>query len=792
MGLTPGERLGGAAARTPVGPADTGRVRRESGVMHMPASPPTSSRPPRRPPAGARDSRRTGLLGRIAVGVSRLAARRPRLTIVLWFALILACAAGGSLAGMRSLSMDASGTGESSRADARLTAAKLQSQSAEDVLVSSPSAARTRRAVSALEARARQLPVVASVDGPDRSPMLTRDRGMVALVVITVRGGPDQVDPNSARVERLVDRLRTSIDGASFQEAGVGSIDNAGTGIVDASLHRAELISVPITLVVLVVAFGALVAASVPLLLGLTSVGAALGALGLVSHIAPDGSSTAPVVVLIGLAVGIDYSLFYIRRERIERRRGATAEAALAAASATVGRAILVAGITVVIGLAGLLFTGLGVFTSMALGAILVVAIAVLGSLTVLPAMLALLGDRIDRGRLWPRGRGVARDRQAALWQRAAEAVTRRPRAALVAAAAALVALAAPVFSMQTANPGERDFPANMPVLVAEHAIERAFPGSSDSADLVVIGERLGQPDALRQLNGVGRLGLQITHGRGAVTVRTSRDGATALVSIPLPAVSLTAADRTVQILRARLERAVAQRIHGARAELTGQDAGNLDFSSRLASVTPIVIGFVVTLAFVLLLATFGSPFLALSVIALNLLSVGAAFGLLVAVFQHHWAQAILGFRSDGAVVDWLPLFAFVVLFGLSMDYTVLILERAREARLAGADARDAARTALGATGGTVTSAAVVMIAVFSVFATLPLLEFKQLGVGLAAAIALDATIVRGLALPAALVLLGDRGLAPARPRRGRRQRRGRGRGRGWDHPTRVAAPGYE
>ena len=224
-----------------------------------------------------------------------------------------------------------------------------------------------------------------------------------------------------------------------------------------------------------------------------------------------------------------------------------------------------------------------------------------------------------------------------------------------------------------------------------------------------------------------------------------------------------------MRTLRSELEPAVASAIPGAHADLTGDYAGNLDFTSRLSNVTPLVIAFVLGLAFILLIATFRSWQLALSVIGLNLLSVGAAFGVLVAVFQHHWAQSLLGFQSDGQVVDWLPLFAFVVLFGLSMDYTVLVLERAREARPAGREREARPRaTALGSTGGTVTSAALVMIAVFSVFATLPLLEFKQLGVGLAAAIALDATIVRGLALPAALTLLGDRGLAPARASRRR------------------------
>ncbi len=431
---------------------------------------------------------------------------------------------------------------------------------------------------------------------------------------------------------------------------------------------------------------------------------------------------------------------------------------------------------TVVIGLAGLLFTGFGVFTSMALGAILVVTIAVVGSLTVLPAMLALLGDRIDRGRIWPRRRRTLTSRRRTMWQVLAAGVTNRPRTSLALAVVLLAALAAPVISIQTAEPGQNDVSPNTPIRAAATAIERAFPGSSDTADLVVGGHGLHRQQALSQLRKIGRQGLEITGGQGAVAMQVSHDGQTAQLQIPMPESSLTVADHKVQTLRHELEPAVARAIPGAHADLTGDYAGNLDFSSRLSNVTPLVIAFVLGLAFILLVATFRSWRLALAVIGLNLLSVGAAFGVLVAVFQHHWAQSLLHFQSDGAVVDWLPLFAFVVLFGLSMDYTVLVLERAREARRAGASAKQAAAEALSSTGGTVTSAALVMIAVFSVFATLPLLEFKQLGVGLAAAIALDATIVRGLALPAALTLLGDRGLAPASARAPRR------RARGWDH----------
>jgi uncharacterized membrane protein YdfJ with MMPL/SSD domain len=721
-----------------------------------------------------------GLLARVVRAAASASARRPKITIALWFALIAACVALGTLSGMRTLSNSGSGTGESARADARLAASGLKGPATEDVLVRSAGRALTAKAVTTLEAQARRLPDTLAVQGPQSSAELSRDGGATALVIVSLRGDSSRSDTGAANLEHVVSRASDRYPGVTMLEAGDGSGDNAINQLVSSSLHRAELISIPITLLILVLAFGALVAASVPLLLGLTSVGAALGALGLISQIAPNGSSTAPVVVLIGLAVGVDYSLFYVRRERAERRSGASADAALAATSATVGRAILVAGTTVVIGLAGLLFTGFGVFTSMALGAILVVAIAVLGSLTVLPAMLALLGDRIDRGRLWPRRRRHRGRRRRSVWQVLAAIVTGRPRVALASSLALLAVLAVPVLSIKTAEPGQDDVPANTPIRVAESAINRAFPGSSDTADLVISGHRLGH--AVAQLRAVGRRGLAITGGRGTVALQITRDGDTAQLQIPIPNSTLSAADHRVLALRHQLEPAVARAIPGARAQLTGDYAGNLDFSSRLSSVTPFVIAFVLGLAFVLLLATFGSPLLALAVIGLNLISVGAAFGVLVAVFQYGWGQSLLGFQSDGAVVEWLPLFAFVVLFGLSMDYTVLVLERAREARRAGAGARRAAAEALSSTGGTVTSAAVVMVAVFSVFATLPLLEFKQLGVGLAAAIALDATIVRGVALPAVVTLLGDRGLAPRAAHDARAP--------GWDHGVRVAALG--
>jgi uncharacterized membrane protein YdfJ with MMPL/SSD domain len=696
----------------------------------------------------------SGRLARAVGSISGASARHPRTVVALWLVLIAGCIFAGAAAGTRTLSDAGSGTGQSARADAALSAAHLRSPAIESVLVSSGSAHSAGAAVRALEARARRLSGVAAVTGPREVPALSRAGGRRVLVQVQLRGDPDHADEHVAPLQRAVASVAASHPGARLQEAGEASGGNAINQVVDHDLRHAELVSLPITLIILIVAFGALVAAVVPLLLGLTSVAGALGALGVISQIAPEGQPTASVVVLIGLAVGVDYSLFYIRREREERRAGRGGDAALTAATAGVGRAIVVAALTVMVGLAGLTFTGLGVFTSMALGAIVVVAIAAIGSVTVLPAVLALLGDRIDRGRLWPRRRRRAPDAPG-VWQRVATVITARPAASLLVTVVVLGALSVPVLSMRTGDPGLRDLPVTNAVRVADEAIDRAFPGTPSDADLVVTGHDLGRSEARHALRDLGRRAEAVTAGRGSVTVDVAHGGSTALVSVPFPNISLAAQQRVVSRLRQTVDRTLS--LPGTKVMLTGDAAGNADFSGRLTTITPLVIAGVLGLAFLLLVAAFGSPALAASVIGLNLLSVGASFGVLVEVFQHGVGEKLLGFTSDGAIIEWLPLFAFVLLFGLSMDYTVLILERVREERNRGADARTASVRALGATAGTVTSAAAVMVAVFSIFATLHLLEFKQLGFGLAVAILLDATIVRAVALPAVVTLLGRR-----------------------------------
>ncbi|HTE59606.1 MAG TPA: MMPL family transporter [Solirubrobacteraceae bacterium] len=703
--------------------------------------------------------------GALARGVRRVAgvaAARPKTAIALWLVLVVGCIVAGGLSGTRSMTDAEAGAGESARADERIAASGLADPAVESILLRSADSRQTADAAADLERRLGTGRDVADVQGPAEAPELSTAGGRTVLLQARLRGDPDNAADRADGVAATVRAVRAAHPGVTLLQAGDGSFDSAITTMVEEDLQRAELISLPVTLIILIVAFGALVAACVPLVLGITAVAAAMGALGVVSQIAPTGDTTASVVVLVGLAVGVDYSLFYIRREREERRAGRGPAAALDAASATVGRAILVSGLTVMVALAGLLLSGSAVFVSIGLATVLVVAIAVLGSLTVLPAMLALLGDRIDRGRLPRRLRRRPRPAGATAWGRIAGAVTRRPLASLVTAVCLLGTLALPALDLNTNDAGISSLPQDMPIVQAQHAIERDFPGAPSMAQLVVTGEGLDSKRA--ELDELGARAAAAVGGKAAVRVDVARDGRTAIVAVPMSAAGPDAERQAVDVLRDR----VAPTGPGTETLVTGDAAGSADFAHQLAKATPIVIGFVLALAFALLLWAFRSPRLAATVVGLNLLSVGASFGVLVAVFQHSWAEDLLGFTSSGTIVSWLPLFSFVILFGLSMDYTVLVLERIREARRAGRAPAAAAAEGVAATAGTVTSAAVVMVAIFAVFATLRLLDMKQMGVGLAAAVLLDVTIVRGLALPAAITLLGERG---------------------WRVPRRAAAP---
>jgi len=464
-------------------------------------------------------------------------------------------------------------------------------------------------------------------------------------------------------------------------------------------------------------------------------------------------------VLLVGMAVGIDYSLFYLRRTREERAAGHDTTEALRIAAGTSGRAIVVSGLTVMIALAGLFLTGIDVFSGIAVGTIVVVGVAVLGSLTFLPGILSMLGRWTDRGRIPFLGKRRAAAGESRFWGLLARAVVRRPLVWGGVATAVLVVLAAPVLSLHLEDPGIHDLPTSVPVVRSLIDISDAFPGGPEPAEVVVTGSDLGGK-AVSEAVAALHAQVAATHGAIGQPITTAMFGndQVLVVSVPLAGDGTDAAsNRALATLRGQALPATLGRVPGISYSVAGLTAGNHDFDAQLSKTIPWVFAFVLGLAFLLLMTTFRSVYIPALSIGLNLLSVGAAYGLMVLIFQDGHLEKLLGFSAYGGITPWLPLFMFVLLFGLSMDYHVFILSRIRELWLGGASAKDAVTSGIARSAGVVTSAAVIMVAVFSIFATLSIIEFKIFGVGMAVAVLIDATVVRGVLLPAGLALLGDR-----------------------------------
>ena len=501
--------------------------------------------------------------------------------------------------------------------------------------------------------------------------------------------------------------------------------------------------------------FGSLVAASLPLMLGLQSVIATIGLVDLISHLTPMDPNVQSVVMLVGLAVGVDYSLFYLRREREERAAGRGERAALQAAAATSGRAVLVSGATVMIAMAGMLLSGDRTFTSFSIATMIVVAVAMLGSLTVLPALLAVLGDRVEKGRIPLLGRLRRSGASGGVWPRVLRRTLAHPAVTAVVATALLVVMAVPVLHIHTAQSGTQGLPRNAPTVGTLNRVQTAF-GSEQAPAVIAVKTDTRSPRFTRAVDALGVAVARSGRGYGAPTVKSNAAHTVARIELALPGRGTDATStRALLDLRNHVLPATLGTIAGASYAVSGQTAGSYDWNEMMKGSLPIVFAFVLTFAFLLLLASFRSVVIAAKAVILNLLSVAAAYGVIVALFQDGWGEHLLGFRSDGAIVPWLPLFMFVILFGLSMDYHVFILSRVREAYDRGLSTERAITHGVTATAGTVTSAAFVMVGAFSIFATLPILDMKEMGVGLAVAVLIDATIVRGLLLPATMKLLG-------------------------------------
>ncbi|HKG01730.1 MAG TPA: MMPL family transporter [Conexibacter sp.] len=701
-----------------------------------------------------------------AARAGRWSARHRKAAVLGWIAFVFAAfALGNVIVGGQQTSDRDEGVGESGRAEQILYDAFPQ-RADETVLVASQRLGAGdpafRAAVEDVVQRMERRPEVVEVNSPYASGnagQIAAD-GNAALVTMELRGDEDEVD-DVERVLATTAAAQRAHPDLRIEQFGDASAEQAISTMFEDDFKKAEFLSLPITLVILVVAFGAFVAAGIPLLLAISSVMATLGLIALGSHVIPIEESVGSVVLLIGLAVGVDYTLFYLRREREERAAGRSEAAALEAAAATSGRAVLISGLTVMIAMAGMLISGSRTFVGMATGAILVVGVSLIASLTVLPALLSKLGDRVERGRIpfLMRRRNTAGEGSAArAWGAVIDTVLRRPLVSLIVAGGLLLALCLPVLGMHTALPGTDSLPRSLPVMQTYDRIQEHFPGKEIAATVAVEGDAVSTPAGRAAIAELRRAALASGAVNEPITVDVAKNGRVAAIALPIDGDGADATSmRALETIRTELTPALRTALPGAEVAVAGMTAGTADFNTLMNARIGWVFAFVLILAFALLLVTFRSVVIAAKAIALNLLSVGAAYGVLVLVFQHGWGESLLDFRSTGAITSWLPLFLFVVLFGLSMDYHVFILSRVREAYDRGMSTNDAIRQGIKSTAGTVTSAAIIMVAVFGVFATLSAVEFKQMGVGLAAAILIDATIVRAVLLPAAMTLLGER-----------------------------------
>jgi uncharacterized membrane protein YdfJ with MMPL/SSD domain len=696
--------------------------------------------------------------------IGRWSASHRKLAILGWLAFVIA-AVGLVMAGQvietNKLTTAEQVAGEAGEAERALDDAGLK-PTEEIILIESATSTVDDPAFEALIAESvetiSQTAHVRNVHSPleGTSDAISDDRHS-AFVEFEVTGGEKNLNTNLLVSIEAIEGLQAAHPDFQVDQFGGGSAEKAINDTLNSDVGKAGMLSLPLTLLILLVALGALVAASVPLLLALTSVMATMALVAIPSQVFALGGNTEALILLIGLAVGVDYSLFYMRREREERAAGRSTRDALDVAAATSGRAVMISGLTVIIAMAGMYITGDSTFISFAVATVTVVIVAMFATLAVLPAVLAWLGDRVENGRIPFTRRRRRPAGESRFWSSVVTRVMRRPILSIVLAGGFLVALAVPAIGMNVVQTGTDDLPKDLPIMKTYDRYKAAFPSETNAVTVVIEADDVGSGAVGNGIDELAREAEASSTLLDGTEVEVSNDATVASVNIPTRGEgadeqSMAALDE----VRNQLVPTTVGSVDGATVTVTGNAAMSSDFSDLLAERMPLVFAFVLGLAFILMMVTFRSIVIPMKAIVLNLLSVGAAYGVLTLVFQHGWGEQLLGFESNGGVTNWLPLFLFVILFGLSMDYHVFILTRVRELYDRGMSTEDAVRTGISGSAGTVTTAAVVMVVVFSVFATLSFIDFKEMGVGLAVAILIDATIIRGVLLPASMKLLGD------------------------------------
>ncbi|MEU6282746.1 MMPL family transporter [Streptomyces sp. NPDC047028] len=718
----------------------------------------------------------------LTVRVARWSARHPWRTLVGWLLFVALCLGVGNAVGTDSAKTADYRVGEAGRAEAMAAQGHLERPSTEQILVSARSGPRPgssggvavgalgegpAAAARELTARMRRLPEVSGVADPVRS-----SDGRVLMVEVSLKG--EELDAE-AKVGALVAQTR-AVQRAHpellVQETGSPSVSKGVDQQRDDDLALSEKISLPVTLVTLLIVFGSLTMAAVPLVLALSSIAAAVGLAMVASHLSPDTGVGTNIILMIGLAVGVDYTLFYLKREREERARCGGrlgAEALVELAAATSGRAVVVSGLAVVASTATLYLASDVIFSSLATGTVVVVLVAVASSLTALPALLTVLGRRAElralrraeRGRAARRIRGESGGR---FWSALLRPAARHPMAALCVSLLALLALALPLTGLKITEMSRDTHSRAIPAMRVYDRLNEAFPERRVTHQVVVRADAGRSKEVIRELRELAGQATRDPLFTGYSRIRTSSDRRTSTLELRVPYLGNSRqAYASLGHLRHDYLPATVGRIAGAEYGVTGDVARYQDYPAHQDRRLPLVLGALLLVTFLMTLYAFRSVVLGVIGVVLNLLSAAAALGLLVLVFQHTWAEGLLDFRSTGSIGARVPLFLFVILFGLSMDYQVFVVSRIREAVLAGAPTRQAVLEGVRRSASVVTSAAVVMTTVFVSFVFLHLIEMKQIGFVLATAVLIDAFVVRVLVLPSAMLLLGERSWWPSR-----------------------------
>ena len=613
----------------------------------------------------------------------------------------------------------------------------------------------------AFEREVRALQTAASDKGAEavtfydtKDPSMVSDDGHTTLMPVTFEK-PDEIADLLPTVHGLLEDANDS-SVISAQSLGAVTIEEDFTRIAEEGLARGESFGVMIALIVLVLVFGAVVAGAIPLIMGVASIAVAMGIVALVGFAVDFTFFVTNIISMIGLAVGIDYSLFVVSRFREERAKGLSKLDAIGATGATASRAVFFSGLTVVMALLGMFLFPTTIFRSIGAGAIFVVLVAMLAALTLLPALLSLLGDRVNSLRVFRRRAEFGSESSHRFWNGITRRVMARPVVSLVLGAGILIAASLSYFNINTGFSGVSAMPEDAPSRQAFEVLTSEFSGGLSSPVQVVVDADAASPEikgAIEELQA-----LIAADGRfGAPRAEVNDAGDATIVSFPINADPMSEA-ATSAVVRVR-DDYVPEAFDGVAVDVLvgGDTAFNENFFELTDRYTPIVLAVVLGLSFLLLMMVFRSIVVPLKAIVLNLLSVGAAYGLIVLVFQEGYGADLFGFQQSESIEAWLPLFLFSILFGLSMDYHVFLLSRIKERFDETHDNAESVAYGLRTTGGLITGAAVIMVAVFGGFAAGDLVALQQMGFGLAAAVLIDATLVRSVLVPASMKLLGDR-----------------------------------